>query len=86
MMRIPKMCYIQFIYNNTTGRNTHDLSRADIQRRVRTIMYHYNERIAKRFEELGLDDYCYRLNPNNPLDVPSNIGENENNAHKIYNV
>ena len=86
MMRIPKMCYIQFIYNNTTGRNTHDLSRADIQRRVRTIMYHYNERIAKRFEELGLDDYCYKLNPNNPLDVPSNIGENENNAHKIYNI
>jgi len=86
MMRIPKMCYVQFIYNNTTGRNTHDLSRADIQRRVRTIMYHYNERIAKRFEELGLDDYCYRLNPNNPLDVPSNIGENENNAHKIYNI
>jgi glycosyltransferase involved in cell wall biosynthesis len=86
MMRIPKMCYIQFIYNNTTGRNTHDLSRADIQRRVRTIMHHYNERIAKRFQELGLDDYCYRLNPNNPLDVPSNIGENENNAHKIYNV
>jgi hypothetical protein len=49
-------------------------------------MYHYNERIAKRFEELGLDDYCYRLNPNNPLDVPSNIGENENNAHKIYDI
>ena len=86
MMRIPKMCYVQFIYNNTSGRNTHDLSRADIQRRVRTIMYHYNERIAKRFEELGLDDYCYRLNPNRPLDVPSNIGENENNAHKIYNI
>ncbi len=86
MMRIPRMCYVQFIYNNTTGRNTHDLSRADIQRRVRTIMYYYNERIAKRFEELGLDDYCYRLNPNNPLDVPSNIGENENNAHKIFKI
>lgn len=86
MMRIPKMCYVQFIYNNTSGRNTHDLSRADIQRRVRTIMYYYNERIAKRFEELGLDDYCYRLNPNNPLDVPSNIGENENNAHKIFKI
>lgn len=86
MMRIPKMCYVQFIYNNTSGRNTHDLSRADIQRRVRTIMYHYNDRIAKRFGELGLDDYCYRLNLNNPLDVPSNIGENENNAHKIFKI
>lgn len=86
MMRIPKMCYIQFIYNDTTGRNTHDLSRADIQRRVRTIMYHYNERIAKRFEELGLKDYCYNLNPNDPLSVPSRIGIDENNANKIFKL
>jgi glycosyltransferase involved in cell wall biosynthesis len=86
MMRIPKMCYIQFIYNNTTGRNTHDLSRADIQRRVRTIMYHYNDRIAKRFEELGLDDYCYKQNPNNPLDVVSKTGTNENNANKTFKI
>ena len=86
MMRIPKMCYIQFIYNNTTGRNTHDLSRADIQRRVRTIMYHYNERIAKRFEELGLDDYCYKENPNNPINVASKIGTDENNANKIFKI
>ena len=80
------MCYIQFIYNNTTGRNTHDLSRADIQRRVRTIMYHYNERIAKRFEELGLDDYCYKENPNNPINVASKIGTDENNANKIFKI
>ena len=86
MMRIPKMCYIQFIYNNTSGRNTHDLSRADIQRRVRTIMYHYNDRIAKRFEELGLKDYCYNQNPNNPLDVPSRIGIDENNANKTFKI
>lgn len=86
MMRIPKMCYIQFIYNNTSGRNTHDLSRADIQRRVRTIMYHYNDRIAKRFEELGLDDYCYKENPNNPINVASKIGTDENNANKIFKI
>jgi len=86
MMRIPRMCYIQFIYNNTTGRNTHDLSRADIQRRVRTIMYHYNDRIAKRFEELGLDDYCYKENPNNPINVVSKIGADENNANKTFNI
>ena len=35
--KIPKLSYIQFLYNNQGGRNTHDLSRADIQRRVRTI-------------------------------------------------
>jgi hypothetical protein len=86
MMRIPRMCYIQFIYNNTTGRNTHDLSRADIQRRVRTIMYHYNEKIAKRFEELGLDDYCYKENPNNPINDVSRIGADENNANKTFNI
>ena len=86
MMRIPRMCYIQFIYNNTTGRNTHDLSRADIQRRVRTVMYHYNYKIAKRFEELGLNDYCYNQNPNSPLDVISRFGINENSANKIFTI
>jgi hypothetical protein len=49
-------------------------------------MYHYNERIAKRFEELGLDDYCYKENPNNPIDVVSRIGADENNANKTFKI
>ena len=83
--KIPKIGYIQFIYNNHTGQNTHDLSRADIQRRVRTIMYHYNDRIAKRFEELGVEDWAYNENPNNPLAVESRFGEGENYVNYIYN-
>jgi len=83
--KIPKIGYIQFIYNDHTGQNTHDLSRADIQRRVRSIMYHYNERIAKRFEELGVEDWAYSNNPGNPLAVESRFGEGENYVNYIYN-
>ena len=36
-VRVSKLGYLQYIYHNTNGRNTHDLSRADIQRRVRSI-------------------------------------------------
>jgi glycosyltransferase involved in cell wall biosynthesis len=83
--KINKIGYIQFIYNNHTGQNTHDLSRADIQRRVRTIMYHYNERIAKRFEELGKEDWAYKENPQHPLWVESRFGEDEGYVNYIYN-
>jgi glycosyltransferase involved in cell wall biosynthesis len=83
--KIPKIGYIQFIYNNHSGQNTHDLSRADIQRRVRSIMYYYNDRIAKRFEELGVEDWAYNENPNNPLWTESRFGEGENYVNYIYN-
>lgn len=84
MVKIPKLSYIQFIYNNNDGQNTHDLSRMDIQRRVRSIMYHYNDRIAKRFEELGVEDYAYRLNTTDPLSVESRFGNEENYVNYIY--
>lgn len=82
MMRIPTLGYLQFIHSS----NSHDLSRADIQRRVRTIMYHYNERIAKRFEELGVEDYCYNENPQQPLWVESRFGSKENFVNEIYSL
>ena len=63
MCKIPKLSYIQFLYNNAGGRNTHDLSRADIQRRTRTISDFYNEKIKARFEELGQHDWAYEGNP-----------------------
>lgn len=81
---IPKLGYIQFIYNNSNGRNTHDLSRADIQRRVRTISDYYNEQINKRFIELGLVDWAYNDNPNNPILSESRFGDQENYANIIY--
>ena len=75
----------QFLLNNSNGRNTHDLSRADIQRRVRSIMYFYNDAINERFKELGVIDYAYKENENNPLNVESRFGEDENYVNYIYN-
>ncbi len=84
-VKIPKLGYLQYIYNNSNGRNTHDLSRADIQRRVRSIMYFYNDAINERFKELGVIDYAYKENENNPLNVESRFGEDENYVNYIFN-
>ena len=84
-VRIPKLGYLQYIYHNANGRNTHDLSRADIQRRVRSIMYFYNDAINERFKELGVFDYAYDENKDNPLNVESRFGEKENYVNYIYN-
>jgi len=83
--KIPKLSYIQFLYNNASGRNTHDLSRADIQRRVRTIAAHYNEAIKARFEELGIHDWAYEANPHYPILTESIYGEGEGVANVTYN-
>lgn len=85
LVKIPKLGYIQFIYNNNVGQNTHNLSRADIQRRVRTIMYHYNDRIYERFNELGVEDYVYNNSRNSdPLWVESRFGDKENYVNYVY--
>lgn len=76
-IRINKNCYLQFIYNSASGSNTHELARADIQRRVRTIQEYYNFAIFKRFKELGVDDWAYLFNQSNPLIAPSRFGEEE---------
>jgi glycosyltransferase involved in cell wall biosynthesis len=83
-VKISKLGYLQYIYNNSNGRNTHDLSRADIQRRVRSIMYFYNDAINERFKELGVNDYAYENNKHDPLNVESRFGENENYVNYIY--
>ena len=84
LCKIPKLSYIQFLYNNAGGRNTHDLSRADIQRRVRTIASHYNEQIKARFEELGQHDWAYEGNPRYPIQTPSRYGEDEGYVNVIF--
>lgn len=84
-VKIPKLGYLQYIYNNSNGRNTHDLARADIQRRVRSIMYFYNDAINERFKELGVIDYAYKENKDNPLNVESRFGKDENHVNYIYN-
>ena len=74
---IQALGYIQYIYNNETGQNTHDATRGDIQRRVRTIMYHYNHDISLRFFQLGVTDWAYAEHPTNPLLSKSRFGKKE---------
>jgi glycosyltransferase involved in cell wall biosynthesis len=83
-VRIVKNCYLQFIYNSTASSNTHELSRADIQRRVRSIADFYNYKIYKRFEELGIEDWAYKGNQANPLLVPSRFGDEEGSVNYTY--
>jgi glycosyltransferase involved in cell wall biosynthesis len=86
MMRIPRLGYLQFIYDDGNTTNSHNLGRADIQRRVKTIMYHYNEQIKARFEELGKEDWAYNESPNNPLSVESRFGDQEGYVNEIYEL
>jgi len=79
-VKIPKLGYLQFMHAS----NSQDVSRKDIQRKVKSIMYHYNDKIAERFTELGVKDWVYETNPNDPLSVPSRYGEEENSVNKIW--
>jgi glycosyltransferase involved in cell wall biosynthesis len=86
MMRIPRLGYLQFIYDDGNTTNSHNLGRADIQRRVKTIMYHYNDRIKARFEELGKEDWAYNESPNDPLSVASRFEDQEGYVNEIYQL
>jgi hypothetical protein len=81
--KIPKLGYIQYIISSGDGQNTHDVSRADIQRRVRTIASHYNEAIKDRFEELGVKDWVYEANID-PISVPSRYEDEEGYVNYIF--
>jgi len=72
-VRIPKCCYIQYYYGQNTQDSNGGATRQDIQRRVRTIARFYNEDIKNRFEELGMTDWAYEENPQNPLWTPSKM-------------
>lgn len=82
MVRIPKMLYIQYYH----GSNSQNPSRSDIQRRVRWISSHYNEQIRRRFSELGLRDWAWESNPQNPTWVESRFGDSEERANYIMNL
>jgi len=81
---IEALGYIQYIYNNESGQNTHDATRGDIQRRVRTIANHYNHDIAQRFYQLGVRDWAYKGNPSNPLLTPSRVGSKQKSVNITY--
>lgn len=80
MVRIPKLLYLQFYHDN----NTQNSSRADIQRRVRSISSFYNEQIKDRFRELGYRDWAYEGNNQNPIMVESKFGEEECAVNYIF--
>jgi len=82
MVKIPSLGYLQFIHN--TGSNTHNISRADIQRRVRTIGSYYNQKIFNRFEDLGLTDWAYLENKEYPLSSKSRFDDQEEIANSIF--
>ena len=77
MCRIQKLGYIQFIYDDASGTNTHNSSRRDIQRRVRTVADYYSEAITKRFEDLGLEDWAAGVPGQLVADVPSRFDDEE---------
>ena len=82
MVRIPKLLYIQYYHNN----NTQNQTRSDIQRRVRSIRDFYNEKINKRFLELGVKDWAYDFNQQEPLYAPSLFGEEESMVNYIMKI
>jgi glycosyltransferase involved in cell wall biosynthesis len=54
MVRVPKLCYIQYI-----SKTAQQLRNADIQRHVRSIRDHYDRMIHNRFLELRCEDFIW---------------------------
>jgi glycosyltransferase involved in cell wall biosynthesis len=54
MVRLPRLCYIQYLGNSTQrARNQ------DIHRHVRSIRVHYDRMIHDRLRELGCEDFIW---------------------------
>lgn len=84
MCRIAYPGYIQFIYENDKGTNTHNATRADIQRRVWSISNFYNHKIAERFKQLGVVDWVYQENLNSPIQSDSTFSHSEGAVNLEY--
>ena len=54
MIRVPKLCYLQYIGNTTQQERN-----KDIHRHVRSIRVHYDRKIHERFLELGCEDFIW---------------------------
>jgi glycosyltransferase involved in cell wall biosynthesis len=54
MVRVPEMCYIQYIHNSTQR-----VRNKEIQRSVRAVRVHNDRAIHDRFVELGCDDFMW---------------------------
>lgn len=72
MVRIPKLCYLQF----QDGTNTQTVRNSDIQRHVRYLAWKYDRRIHDRFIELGVDDWVWsETEQRSDLSVPNPLIE-----------
>lgn len=72
MVRIPKLCYLQF----QDGTNTQTVRNRDIQRHVRYLAWKYDRRIHDRFLELGVEDWVWReTEQRSDLSVPNPLIE-----------
>jgi len=72
MIRVPKLCYIQYISNTAQ-----QIRNKDIHRHVRSIRLHYGRMIHERLLELGCEDFtldekngCSDFNVPNPKVEP----------------
>ena len=54
MIRVPKLCYIQYISNTAQ-----QIRNKDIHRHVRSIRLHYGRMIHERLLELGCEDFTW---------------------------
>jgi glycosyltransferase involved in cell wall biosynthesis len=54
MVRVPKLCYLQYISNTTQQKRN-----KDIHRHVRSIRVHYDRMIHDRLIELGCKDFIW---------------------------
>ena len=67
MVRVPMLCYLQYI-SNTTQR----LRNMDIQRHVRSVRAHYDRMIHDRLVELGCEDFVWdEKNGCSDLSIPN---------------
>jgi glycosyltransferase involved in cell wall biosynthesis len=80
MVRVPRLCYLQY-----AGASTQRLRNPDIQRHVRSIRTHYDERIHNRFLELGCEDFVWN-EKNHCSDLFVANPEVESHANWIANL
>lgn len=83
MIKIPKMCYVQ--YRNESGNTSLGVRNKEIQRLVRFISSSYDSRIHERFVELGVDDFVWSGGDGSFLRLGMNNPEVEPHCTIIYN-
>jgi O-antigen biosynthesis protein len=80
MIRVPKLCYLQYISDSAQ-----EARNKDIQRHVRSIRLHYDRMIHDRLLELGCEDFSWdEMNGCSDFNIPN--PKVESHATLIANV